>query len=78
MNVLVTGSKGFIGIDICLYLSEFTKVKVFTFDRLDSYVELEDRLARADIVIHLAGENRPKLLIDFEKVKDLHYLIYTF
>lgn len=68
MNVLVTGSKGFIGKNICLYLSEFTKVKVFTFDRLDSYVELEDRLARADIVIHLAGENRPKLLIDFEKV----------
>jgi len=66
--VLVTGSKGFIGKNICLYLSEFTEVEVLSFDRSDSESELEDRLVSANIIIHLAGENRPKLSTDYEKV----------
>ena len=66
--MLITGSKGFVGKNICLYLSELTEIKVLTFDRSDSEFELEDRLASADVIIHLAGENRPKLLTDFEEV----------
>ena len=49
-------------------MSEFTEIKVLTFDRSDSESELEDRIASADIIIHLAGENRPKLSTDFEAV----------
>jgi len=71
LKVLVTGSKGFVGKNICLYLSEFTEIKVLTFDRSDSVSELEDRVASADIIIHLAGENRPKLSTDFEAVNTM-------
>lgn len=68
MKVLVTGSKGFVGKNFCLYLSEFTEIEVLTFDRSDSLFDLEKRLASADVIIHLAGENRPKLSTDFEEI----------
>ena len=60
LKVLVTGSKGFVGKNICLYLSEFNEFEVLTYDRSDSLFDLEERLASADVIIHLAGENRPK------------------
>ena len=66
--MLVTGSKGFIGKNLCLYLREFSEIKVITFDRANSEDELEDLVVSADIIIHLAGENRPKSVTDFEVV----------
>ena len=68
LNILVTGSKGFIGKNLCLYLTEFPNVQVDTFDREDSEERLVELLLRSDVIVHLAGENRPQSAGDFELV----------
>lgn len=68
MNVLVTGSKGFIGKNLCLFLAEFPDIKLATFDRVDSEDKLLELLLNTDVIIHLAGENRPKSVVDFDLV----------
>lgn len=68
MKVLITGSKGFVGKNICLYLRSFPQFEILTFDRSDTVFDLETILASIDVIIHLAGENRPKLSTDFDKV----------
>lgn len=58
MNVLVTGSKGFIGRNLCLRLAE-AKYGVFEFDLGQSDEELKSFVDEADFIVHLAGVNRP-------------------
>ncbi len=60
MRVLVTGSRGFIGKNLCLRLEEMPDVCVLRFDRDDPPELLAQRIAQADVVVHLAGENRPR------------------
>lgn len=67
MNILVTGAAGFIGKNLVLRLSELSQFDVTTFVREDSIYDLKERLADADIVVHLAGENRPLNKQCFEK-----------
>lgn len=69
MNILVTGSKGFIGRNL---LAELTNKKydglyeIFEYD-LDCNFELLDEFTRkCDFVIHLAGINRPKNVSEFD------------
>ena len=58
MKVLVTGSKGFIGKNLCLLLKNVGH-EVFEYD-LDSDVQkLKEYVSSADFIIHLAGVNRP-------------------
>ena len=58
MNVLVTGSNGFIGKHLCLKLKRcgFT---VFSFDLDKDDEDLRNYISQSDFIVHLAGINRP-------------------
>ncbi len=68
MRVLVTGSRGFVGKNLVVRLGELSGFDVLRFDRQDSLSVLAGKVSRADAVIHLAGENRPKDEAEFERV----------
>lgn len=57
MKILVTGSSGFIGKNLCETL-KIKKIDFICFDR-DTKNTLEDCVNECDFVIHLAGVNRP-------------------
>jgi UDP-2-acetamido-2,6-beta-L-arabino-hexul-4-ose reductase len=59
MKVLVTGANGFVGKNLLLRLREQVGIDVLTFVRGDGDDVLQSGLSAADVVIHLAGENRP-------------------
>jgi len=59
MNVLVTGSNGFIGKNLIVRLNELG-IQVTTYTRKNSTQDLEGLIKDADCIVHLAGENRPK------------------
>lgn len=67
MRVLVTGSRGFIGKNLVVRLSELAGFEVLRFDRDDALSALADKVHQADAIIHLAGENRPKNESDFAR-----------
>lgn len=58
MKILVTGSNGFIGKNLCLFLKE-RQYEVLGFDR-NTKESLESLVNKCDFVMHLAGINRPK------------------
>jgi UDP-2-acetamido-2,6-beta-L-arabino-hexul-4-ose reductase len=58
-RVLVTGSNGFIAKNLIVRMSVFTSIKVSTFVRGDEIAILPHLVANADVIVHLAGENRP-------------------
>lgn len=60
MNILVTGSSGFIGRNLVAWLARLSDVRVLGFDQENTPQELEEALADADLVYHLAGVNRPQ------------------
>ena len=64
-NVLVTGSKGFVGKNLLVALSRRDNIKVLGFDVDDDVTTLDRYLHRADIVYHLAGVNRPQNIAEF-------------
>lgn len=68
IRILVTGADGFIGKNLCLRLKEESDIKISTFLRGDSDSTLKHKLANTDMLIHLAGENRPKSLDMFHKI----------
>lgn len=68
MRILVTGANGFIGKNLVLRLRETPGIEVLTFVRNQDEAALDNYLAQADAVIHLAGENRPSDLEAFHKV----------
>ena len=57
MNILVTGSKGFIAKNLIYRLKE-NRYNVMEFIKGDSLKSLKLKIKNADIVFHLAGENR--------------------
>lgn len=59
MKVLVTGANGFIGKNLVLRLREQAGTEVLSYVRGQETVTLNELLAQADVVVHLAGENRP-------------------
>jgi len=64
-SVLVTGAKGFIGKNLIVSLKRRGDVDVIEYD-LDSPAGLlEEGLAKADVIYHLAGVNRPERVEDF-------------
>ncbi|MDC3315651.1 NAD-dependent epimerase/dehydratase family protein [Candidatus Thioglobus sp.] len=67
MNVLVTGSNGFIGKNLIVRLNELD-VQITTFTRENLTQDLEELIKDADCIVHLAGENRPKDEKDFDVV----------
>ena len=67
MNVLVTGSNGFIGKNLIARLNELGIPSV-VFTRENSTKDLQGLIKKANFIIHLAGENRPADEDDFEVV----------
>lgn len=58
MNVLVTGSNGFIGANLTIRLKNLG-FQVSKINRTNPIEDLNDSLFSTDFIIHLAGENRP-------------------
>jgi UDP-2-acetamido-2,6-beta-L-arabino-hexul-4-ose reductase len=67
MNVLVTGSNGFIGKNLIVYLNELG-VNIMTYTRENSIQDLPNLIKKSDFIVHLAGENRPVEEKDFDTV----------
>lgn len=65
-KVLVTGAKGFIGKNLCLALSERKDIELLQSDLDTPDAEYARAVAAADLVVHLAGVNRPKDASEFE------------
>ena len=64
MNVLVTGSKGFIGRHVCLWLTRYGHT-VFEYDIDSTGAQLTEYINQSDFIIHLAGVNRPLTIEEF-------------
>lgn len=65
MKMLVTGAKGFIGRNLLTRFGQRDDVQLFAFDIDNSAAEFAAWLAEADIIIHLAGVNRPRNVDEF-------------
>ena len=68
MRVLVTGSFGFIGKNLVVHLRELDGFEALQFNRQDSIEKLINLVSQADAIVHLAGENRPENVTEFERV----------
>jgi UDP-2-acetamido-2,6-beta-L-arabino-hexul-4-ose reductase len=66
MKILVTGADGFVGKNLLVRLNEIHDANVSKFLRGDSDEMLLTKISSADIVVHLAGENRPRSNKDFD------------
>ena len=75
MNVLVTGSNGFIGKNLIVSLNELS-IQVTTYTRENSIQDLKKFIKITDYIVHLAGVNRSDNEGDFKIVNhDLTLLI---
>lgn len=88
MRVLVTGSRGFVGKNLCARLAEIEGMEIITFDRGDKFSKIESSIGNIDFIFHFAGVNRPqtaeefyegnsdltKKLVDLIKDKDIPFL----
>jgi len=67
-TILVTGAGGFIGKNLFVRLGEQSNIEFLSFVRGDSDEMLTEMVAKADAIVHLAGENRPEDVADFALV----------
>ena len=65
-KVLVTGSKGFVGKNLCAVLRRSEDVELYEFDVDNRSEDLDSALGKVDCIIHLAGVNRPEDPREFE------------
>jgi len=65
MIVLVTGSDGFIGRNLCQHLAERHDVQLRRFVRGQDAADLDALVDGAEVVFHLAGINRPRDVAEF-------------
>lgn len=64
-RILVTGAAGFMGRNLCVALRREPGFEVLEFDLPQTPDDLPPLAARADLVFHLAGVNRPKAEHEF-------------
>ena len=69
MNVLVTGAKGFIGKNLIHRLKQLAEPGLATmpYDLDSTPGDLDMHISLADVVVHLAGINKPKDKEEFDK-----------
>ena len=60
MRILVTGADGFMGRNLRVSLERLKACEVMTFDIANDVKSLPGILDRADVIVHLAGINRPQ------------------
>ncbi len=65
-KILVTGSNGFVGRNLCSVLQQRKDIELYRFDLGDEPALLDNALREAEFVIHLAGVNRPEDPGEFE------------
>jgi UDP-2-acetamido-2,6-beta-L-arabino-hexul-4-ose reductase len=65
-TLLVTGSDGFIGKNLCIHLEQQKDVEVLRFSRNNKVSELKDFIDKSDFIFHIAGINRPKVDSEFD------------
>ncbi|MDR1385714.1 MAG: NAD-dependent epimerase/dehydratase family protein [Planctomycetaceae bacterium] len=65
-NVLITGSSGFLGKNLCAHLQRRENVAIQRFDLDTPEADLQKFVTEADVIFHLAGINRPEKVEDFE------------
>ena len=68
MNILITGSKGFIGKSLIRYLKNNTKHVIYSFSKNDNLNKIENLIDKIDIVFHFAGINKSEEKDNFKKV----------
>lgn len=64
MNILVTGSNGFVGKNLVANL-KYTDYNIMQFDKSNTIEELNMMVEKADFIFHLAGINRPEKIEEF-------------
>jgi UDP-2-acetamido-2,6-beta-L-arabino-hexul-4-ose reductase len=65
-KILITGAEGFIGRNLIEKIDE--KNEILSFDKNNSLAELEEQIKIADVIVHLAGSNRPNDLSEYQAV----------
>ncbi|MDO4559087.1 MAG: NAD-dependent epimerase/dehydratase family protein, partial [Planctomycetia bacterium] len=58
-TILITGGRGFVGRNLCAHLERLEDVTLIAYDLGDPESRLEQGVAQADVIFHLAGVNRP-------------------
>tara|TARA_Y100000768_G_C23932549_1_gene660881 strand:+ start:253 stop:1347 length:1095 start_codon:yes stop_codon:yes gene_type:complete len=67
MDVLITGSKGFIGSNLKYFLKLNTSFNILEHNRSDTEQILKKKINRSNIIFHFGGENRSKKKENFLK-----------
>ena len=67
MNILITGSKGFIGSNLKIFLLLKKKYLIFEHNRQDTKAELIKKIQKVDLIIHAGAENRSDKKENFEQ-----------
>jgi len=62
MNILITGSNGFIAKNLIVKLSEYKDYNILTLDKKSSKQDIHKKLIKADLIFHLAGVNKENCL----------------
>ena len=65
-KVLVTGSMGFVGRNLCAVLRQREDIELYEYDVNNKPEDLDSALGKIDCIIHLAGVNRPEDPKEFE------------
>jgi UDP-2-acetamido-2,6-beta-L-arabino-hexul-4-ose reductase len=68
LRIAVTGADGFVGKNLVVRLRELGGAPIEAITRHTGDAALEDAIARADVVFHLAGSNRPERIEEFSEV----------
>ena len=67
IRILITGGEGFLGRNLAAHLRERKDCETVVAGRGALMARLDDLLGETDVVFHLAGVNRPKDPVEFER-----------
>ena len=60
MDILITGSNGFLGKSLIKFFKSQTSHNIYEFSKRDSINDLEKLINKIDVVFHFAGINKAK------------------